>query len=79
MDEARKRGTQPGLVPPRVAGGAEKNGALIVVDAVQLESLPAEKKADFGTDQSRRAGDKDAFTHDLTWIIPEFDALGAMA
>jgi hypothetical protein len=42
---------QPALVPTRVAGVAEEDGPLVVVDAVDLPTAGVEERADFRTDE----------------------------
>jgi hypothetical protein len=56
--KVRQRGDQPLLVPAGVAGGAEKYGALVVVNAVHHKATAVKVLDDFRTDQSRRAGDQ---------------------
>jgi hypothetical protein len=56
-----ERGLQPPLIPPRIAGFAEKHGPLVIVNAVDSPSAGVEKGAYFGTDQSRGTGNKEGF------------------
>jgi hypothetical protein len=52
VDEAGEGLLEAALVPAGVAGGAEKRGALVVVEAVDVVAEVGEKDADFGTDQA---------------------------
>jgi hypothetical protein len=47
------------LVPAGVALRSEKDGALVVVDAVDLPAEPGEMDADFGADEAGGTGDED--------------------
>ena len=62
VNEARKVLLQPALIPARVALRAEKDGALVVVEAMNLIAELARKMgADLRADQSRGAGDENGF------------------
>ena len=64
VDEARELGGETGLVPAGVAGGAEEDGALVVVDAVDgVAEFAGEIDADFGTDKAGGAGDEESLGH----------------
>ena len=59
VPERRKLSLEPLLVPARVALRPEEDGALVVVDAVDLIALVREVPAHFAADQARGAGHKD--------------------
>ena len=52
MTEMFKRLLEPALVPAGISAGANEHGALVVVDAVDLESAAGEEGADFGANQT---------------------------
>jgi hypothetical protein len=59
MDKARKVPGQPLLIPPGIALRTEKNGALVVVQPMNLiTKFPRKIDADLRTDKSGRAGDE---------------------
>jgi hypothetical protein len=60
-----ERGEQALLVPARVTLRAKERGALVVVHAVNHETLRGKKRADFRANQTGRAGDKKGFSHFL--------------
>ena len=63
VPEARQVARQPLLVPSGVARRAEKDGALVVVDAVDaIAEFTREVRADFGTDQAGGSGDEAVFS-----------------
>src|SRR5665213_3312215 len=61
----RQRLDQSLLVPARIPLGAEKVGALIVVDTEDAPALSGKVRDDFGTDQTRGAGDEQGTSHDI--------------
>src|SRR4051794_4756296 len=61
MMEISQLRLQPPLVPPRVARGTEKHGALIVIDAMDFKSSTIKIEANVRSDQSGRACDEGFF------------------
>ena len=59
MRERTQRCSEPGLVPPRVAGGSEEDGPLVVVEAVNPPSEGVEVGGDLAADEAGGAGDED--------------------
>jgi len=60
VGERPQRRGKPGLVPAGVAGGAEENGPLVVVDAVNPPAEGVEVGGDFAADEARGACDEKA-------------------
>src|ERR1700722_1539319 len=54
MYETLNRTLKPVLIPSRVAQGAEKYSALIVINSVNLPAFRCEMQAHFGSDKARR-------------------------
>ena len=64
VDEAGELGGEARLVPAGVTGGAEEDGALVVVDAVNGVAEFARKvDADFGADEAGGTGDEEGLGH----------------
>ena len=59
MFKARYLLLQSRLVPARVTLWPKKNGALVVVDAVNFPAFCSEMRADFGADEAGRACDQE--------------------
>ena len=57
--EGTQRCSEPALVPPRVAGGSEENGPLVVVEAVNPPSEGVEVGGDLAADEARGASNQD--------------------
>ena len=66
VDEAGQVGGEAVLIPARIAGRAEKDGALVVIDAVDgVAEFAGEVDADLGADEAGGAGDEQGFGHGL--------------
>src|SRR6185503_10071806 len=63
MREARQCAHQPLLVPTRAALRAEKDFALVVINAVNGKSALVEKPRYLRTNQAGRAGEQSNFSH----------------
>ncbi len=63
VDEVRQLSGEPVLVPAGVPLRAEEDGALVVVDAVDLPTEGMKEGRDLRADQAGGAGDENLFRH----------------